>query len=237
MSPTDHREGAFGAAQHELVELGELAPLPLPSHPDALARIPAAGAVEEIEGVLAAAGVAGVERPHALDRRLHDRGVVLPGLGGRVGEVAQHREVQVRLPVGQELDLEVLQRLAHRFHAAEEGGDHHRGAELRRDAVLVQVELGQRARREERGDQLVHHVDGDVVGRDEAEQQQREPRRPGRRAAQPQHRGEGRRGERRARRRRTPMLGWRRTQRYTASPAAGRYPVARSSSASPSSIR
>jgi hypothetical protein len=183
-------EGALGAPQHELVELGQLAPLALPPHPDTLARVPPAGPVEEIERILAAAGVAGVERADALDRRLHDRGVALARLGRRVGEVAQHREVEVRLPVGQELDLEVFQRLAHRLHAPEESRDDDRGAELGRDPVFVQVELGQRPRRQERGDELVHQVDGDVGRRDEAEQDHGDPRRPGGRPTQPQERGE-----------------------------------------------
>ena len=135
--------------------------------------------MEQVEGVLAAVGVAGVERLHALDRGRHDGVVALAGLGGRVGEVAQHREVQVRLPVGQELDLEVLQRLAHRVDAGEERGDDDGGAVLGRHAVLVQVELGQGARREERGDQLVHHVDRDVAGQEQTQEHHGDPGRRG----------------------------------------------------------
>ena len=197
--PLEDAERLARAGEHEPVELGELAPLPLPPHPHALVRIPAARPMEEVERVLGVGGVPRVEGPHTLDRGGRDGLVVRAGLGGRVGEIAQHREVEVGLAVGQELDLEVLQRLAHGVDAAEEGGDHHRGAELGRDAVLVQVELRQRARREEGGDQLIHDVDGDVVGRDQAQEQHRQPLRAHHRAAQPQHRGERReRGRRHA---------------------------------------
>ena len=68
----------------------------------------------------------------------------VPRLGRRVGEVAEDGEVEVRLAVGEVLHLEVLERLVHRLHAAEQRRDHDRGAELGRDAVLAEVELGQR---------------------------------------------------------------------------------------------
>jgi hypothetical protein len=97
--------------------------------------------VEEVERILALR-VAGIEGLYPLDRGGDDRRVVLPGLGRRVGEVAQHREVEMRLPVGQELHFQVLQRFVHRVDAAEEGGDDHGGTELGRHAVLVQIELG-----------------------------------------------------------------------------------------------
>ena len=127
-----HAEPVAGAGQDEAVELGELAALPLPSHPDALVRVPAARAVEQVERVLAAAAVAGVEGADPVDRGGHDRLVAFAGLAGRVGEVAQHREMEVRLAVGQELHLEILERLVHGVHAPEQRRDDDRGAELGR---------------------------------------------------------------------------------------------------------
>ncbi len=153
-------------------------------------RVPAAGPVKQVEGVLGRRGVAGVERADPVHGGGEDRLVAVTGLGGGVGEVAQHREVEVGLAVGQELDFEILQRLVHRVHAAEQRRDHHRGAELGRHAVLVEVELGERAGREERGHELVDHVDRNVGRRYQAEEQHREPLGARGRAAEPEHRGQ-----------------------------------------------
>jgi hypothetical protein len=117
------------------------------------------------------------------------------GLGRRVGEVAEKGEVEVRLPVGQVLHLEMLHRLGHRFHAAEQRGHDDERAEIRRHAAVAgQVELGEQVRREQPGDQPVHHVHRDVVARDQCEEEHHRPGRPGGGPAQPeqrQQRGDG----------------------------------------------
>ncbi len=83
-----HRaESAGGAAPEKVVEVGQLAALPLPPHPDALPRVPAPGPVEQVERVLGAAAVALIERADPGDARLEDRGVALAGLGSGIGEV------------------------------------------------------------------------------------------------------------------------------------------------------
>jgi len=102
--------------------------------------------------------------------------------------------VQVRLPVGEELHLEVVQRFAHRRHAPEQGRDDHRGAELGRDSVLLEIELGEDPGREEGADQLIHHRDGDIVGEDEAWEEEQQPFLPCDRAAEPEERPEGKGG-------------------------------------------
>ena len=51
-------------------------------------------------------------------------------LGRRVGEVAEDREMEVGLTIGEILHLEVLERFVHRLDAAEQRGDDHRGPEL-----------------------------------------------------------------------------------------------------------
>ena len=58
----------------------------------------------------------------------HDLRVAVALLRGGVREVAQHREVQIPLTVGEELHLEVLERISHRLHIAEEGGHDHDAA-------------------------------------------------------------------------------------------------------------
>ncbi len=184
----DCGEGLKGAAPQEPVELGELPPLPLPPHPHTLPRVPAPRAMEEIERVVGAVGVPAVQLANAGRRGLEDRRVARPRLRRSVGEVAQDREMEVRLAVGEILDLEVLEGLAYRLDAVEERRDDHRRPELRRHAAgWAQIQLGEDPRRQERRDELVHHVHRDVVRREQGEQQHGGPRRARLRAGQPEH--------------------------------------------------
>ncbi len=97
--------------------------------------------------------------------------------------------MQVGLTVGQILYLDVLERLAHRLDAVEERRDHDRGPELRRHAVLAQVELGERTWGKERGDELIHPDHRDVARRDQG-QEQGQPGGAPLRARQPERRRE-----------------------------------------------
>jgi hypothetical protein len=189
-------EGSSVAVAQELVELGQLAALALPPHPHALLRIPEPRPVEEVERILRAAGVAGVERANALDRRLDDGVVLRPRLGGGVGEVAEDGEVEVRFAVGEELHLERRERFVHRFDVGEERRDHDRRSELGGNAPRVaQVELRQRPRREEGGDELVHDADGDVARRNQREEEDEGPRPSRLRPGKPEERRDRRHGE------------------------------------------
>ncbi len=197
----DHRERVARAAPKKAVELGELAAFALPPHPDALLLVPPARAMEQIERVVRAGGVALVQRAHALDRGGHDRVVVVGGLRRRVGEIAEHREVQVCLTIGEELHLERLERFVHRVDVGKQRRDHDRRAKLLGyAALLAQVQLRENARWQEGGDELVHDVDGNVHRGEERNGQHREPRGARGRTGQHEHGGEGehREGDERA---------------------------------------
>ena len=168
----------LAAAAHEPVERAELAALALPSHPRALARVPQAGPVEEEEGVLRAWGIPCVERTHAGLRRGDDGRVVVARFGVRIGEVAQQREVQVRIAIGEILDLEMLERVLDRRNAVEQGGHDDRRSQRRRDPPRrIEVELRQAARGKEGGDELVDDGHRHVAHGNEREQQHERPRR------------------------------------------------------------
>ena len=139
----DRRERFLRAAAQEAVELRELPALALPSHPHALLRIPAAGAMEQIERVLLLRCIPRIERAHPLLRRREDRGVGLGDFRARIGEVTEHREVQVRFAIGEVLRFEIAERFVHTVDAREERGDDDRRAEFRWHTLRWQVELGQ----------------------------------------------------------------------------------------------
>ena len=189
--PDDDREGSLGGPADESVEFRQLAPFPLPTHPDALERIPSSRAMEQVERVVRRGGVTGVQGVNPIAGGGHNGVVAGFGFGGRVGEVTQDREVKMGFPVRQEPDLEGFERLPNRRDTLEQGRDHHRGPELGRHAGAKQVELRNHPGRERGGDQLVHDVHRDVVRRHDRHRDDREPF--GRRQSvdEPEQQGEG----------------------------------------------
>src|SRR5687768_6397584 len=96
-----------------MIELRQLAPFPLPSHPDALGRVPAPVAVKEIEGVVRLRSVARIQRAHTIDGGAENLLIALFVLGGGVGVVAENSEVEVSLAVGEILHLDSLEAVGH----------------------------------------------------------------------------------------------------------------------------
>ena len=93
----DHGREQPGRAAQRGVELLELAALALPAHPGALALVPLARAMEQVE-----AAVAGVLRFERGDRRggmSHEPGVAGGDLALRVTEVGDEREAEVRIAI------------------------------------------------------------------------------------------------------------------------------------------
>ena len=159
--------GVVRVAQ-EPVELLELAPLPLPAHEDALFRIPPALPVEEEETVPGSGGVAAVEGLDSGDGGGEDLRVALHRLCGRVLEVTENREVDVRIEVAEGLHLEVLEKLLDARHASEESGhDHHRAGAL--GDASDEIEAGQSTGWHERGDEALDDERGKLARGDRRE--------------------------------------------------------------------
>ncbi len=98
-------KAGVGRAPQEPVELGELAALPLPAHPPPLARVPAALPVKEEKPVGAMSKVQGVDgRQGPLEQPF----IACDRLRIRIGKVAEQREMQIGIAVGQEPHLEVV---------------------------------------------------------------------------------------------------------------------------------
>ena len=157
----------------QAVELFELPAFALPTDPRALAGVPLAHPMEEVEPVGATLAEAGVQ--------VEDAGaggvqylVVCRQLGrGGVGEVAEDGEVNARVGVPQGQDLHMLQQLGHPGHAREQRGDDDHRPRVLGDPG-PEVEAGETAwRREVRG-QALNEGDGELAGGQEEER-----RRPG----------------------------------------------------------
>jgi hypothetical protein len=176
-----HRIGRVRGPAQQAVELAQLAALALPAHPAALRGVPHPFAVEQEEAVGAARGVALVESADALEGFTQVCVVLGPVLRGGVGEVGQQREAQLRVGVGQVMDFQALGQGSAALGADEQGRHDDEGRAVRGDAVL-EIELGQDARRQHQGEQVMHQADGQVGGRQqggEAGQHQQERCGPG----------------------------------------------------------
>ena len=162
------KSGVAGAAK-QAVELLDLPPLALPSHPHPFLLVPLAIAMEQVEAAAAVAGVAMVQGVDAGSRGGQNVGVVRPVLGDGVGEVAEEREVDARIEVAERLNLEVRQQLVDRAHAAEQGRhDHHRAAILGHAAV--ELETREHPRRDQPRQQALHRARRQLAGGDEREE-------------------------------------------------------------------
>src|SRR6476620_5740680 len=106
----DRCEGARSIAAHILIELRELASLSLPAHPDVLLRVPQSRPMEKEEHIFIAGSVFGVQRFDAGARRRQNLLVAITMLSWRIREIAEYRELQIRIAVGEILDLEMLER-------------------------------------------------------------------------------------------------------------------------------
>ncbi len=189
--------GGVGRAAQQAVELAELAALPLPAHPAPFRRVPDAAAVEEVEAVGAALGVALVQGADAVQGVADQRVVTGPGFGGGVGEVGQQRESQLRIRIREVMDLQMV----HQFGGAVRAGQQRRhddeGGAIFRYALL-EVHPGQHARRQQQGEGVVDQADRDLAdgqqggGRGEGQNPRRGAGRPG----VGQHAGEEQAGHR-----------------------------------------
>ncbi len=163
--------GVRDAAQQP-VEFLDLSALALPSHPHALAGVPAPFAVEQEEAVRMAGAEAAVEIDDARPRGVENRRVARPFARVGVGEVAEDREVDPRIEVAQREHLDVLQQRRDPVDARQQRRhDDHRAG--RRRHALREIEAGQAARRDRPHDRAVRERERDVRGRDQQEQHQR----------------------------------------------------------------
>ena len=161
-----HGEAGVAGAAEETVELLDLAPLALPSHPHLLAGIPAPFAMKQEEAIGVLRAEAPVERLDAVARRRENRRIAghLARLG--VGEVAEDREVNERVEIAEREHLHVLQQRRHRGDARQQRRHHHHGAGVVRHP-LREVEAGQPPRRNRPVDHSLRERDRDVGSRDQ----------------------------------------------------------------------
>ena len=96
----------------------------------------------------------------------------------RVGEVAEHRKVQVRLTIGEELHLQCLERVAHVVDTRQTALESPPPCDTlpARRARAGRAAAGS-ARWQQRGHQLIEHRHRDVERRQERQQQQQQQRR------------------------------------------------------------
>jgi hypothetical protein len=135
----DEAEALMPGISQQRVQVLQLASLALAAHPDTIGGVPAPRSVEQEEAVAAARFfaclvVAPVQGLDALARMGQQRLVAGQHLRGRVEEVRQQCEVQVRIAVGEEAHLERLGQRVDTLGARQHRRHHHQRARDARDA-------------------------------------------------------------------------------------------------------
>ena len=162
-------------AAEQSIELLELAALALPADEALLAVAPAGVAVQEMKWADAALRVSGVEHGNAPRGALEQRAVVRlrrQRLGVHV--VREQRELQLRIWIRQIVELDLPQHGRHILGAPQQRRDDDQRPSVAGQAQL-EVQLRQRARRQQVCERRVHHGDrhggrrhhGDEHGRDD----------------------------------------------------------------------
>ena len=101
-----HRKARLLRAAQQTIELLDLPALALPAHPDLIALVPAALAVEQKEAAAFGGGAPLVQRRDAVLGGPNEAGVVGSFAVRRVDAVAQNREMNARIGVRQRRDLQ-----------------------------------------------------------------------------------------------------------------------------------
>ena len=106
--PHNLREVLAADSPKEPVELEELPPLALVAHPQALAIVPEAGPVDQVELVLRRGQVFPIEHLDSRPGPAQERAVTRKLLRRRIPEVREEREMEVVIAVRQVVDLQGL---------------------------------------------------------------------------------------------------------------------------------
>ncbi len=155
------------------VEVAELAALALLPHPDALAVVPAARPVQQVERVRA---VGGVQFGDAALRMVEQRRIVRHRFGGCVLEVGEQPEAQVLVAIGEETHLERLGEVVDGRSVVEQRRHDDERGRIGGQA-LAEIHARQRARRREHGHEPVDERDAELAGADHGHQQHQAERR------------------------------------------------------------
>ena len=113
--------------------------------------------MEQEEDVRAAVAIPLVQVRDPLDGIVDQAFILRHRLLGGVGKVREQGESKVRVGVRQVVELQPLQKRRGTCRARQHRWDDHEGRVLGRDPIL-DVELGEHARRQEQGQHLVDHA-------------------------------------------------------------------------------
>ena len=110
--------------------------------------------MKEVERVCGAERVPRVQCTYSLDRSLDNVFIAWLAFDIGVGEVTQNREMEVCFAVGEKLNLEIFERPVDRIDASEQGRNDDGCAQTGGYPVVVEIQLRQRAWRQEGRDEL-----------------------------------------------------------------------------------
>src|SRR5205085_3218999 len=96
--------------------------------------------------------------------------IALAMLGWRIGEIAQDRELQVRIAIGEVLHLEMLERFINPAYAAKQCRHYDSGHVFFGNPLIAKLQLGEQSRRHQHRYQLIDDADSDFACRQQRDQ-------------------------------------------------------------------
>ncbi|MEI9981161.1 MAG: hypothetical protein WDN23_19565 [Edaphobacter sp.] len=155
--------------EEKFIEVEELAALALPAHPDTLARIEAAMAMEEKEGAAVLAGIFCVEIDDTLcGEQSKGVGVFVERTDLDIREIGEEAEVDVGVLIVEVAGFELVEELVDLLFSQQKRGNDDEGGGFGWDP-FGEVDLGERVGLHQGGDGVVDEVDGALRRRDESE--------------------------------------------------------------------
>ena len=92
-----------------------------------------------------------------------------------IGQIGQQREMQMEIAVGQVADFQIQRQAVNLGLREQQGRNRHQRNAIGGNA-FGEIQLGQRARRQQEGNQVIHEIHGRLGRRQQQQQQGREDR-------------------------------------------------------------
>lgn len=165
----DAHEALAGAPAQEGIEVSELATLALAAHPAALGRVPLPWPLQQEEALATRDRVFVVQRPYAFAGQVKQGSIFGDCLFTGIHEVAEQREMQVFVTVGQKTNLQPFDQFLDIAGRRQQGRDHHQCAGVGGNPSGV-VQPWQEGRLHGQCHQPVHQANGQAAGRQQYRQ-------------------------------------------------------------------
>ena len=163
----DGVEAFLSMATQQGVEFNQLAAFALVAHPHAFARVPATRPMQQKESVAESVRVFSVEQGDCMGGLREQLGVLRLSLFRRIQKIAEQREIQVAVAVGEKPHFKTFHQFVHICRAGDQRRDHHQASRAIGNTA-GKIHFRQRRRQQTERHQPVDQADCQSAGHDQA---------------------------------------------------------------------